>query len=168
MAWKDKKDAKASGAAKGGKSAFGLILSVLALTLLAAGGGGFLGMTLVSSLKAGAEAKGKTDEHPPSSPYAGELSVRELAPVVTNLASPANAWVRLQAAIVYDKKAVPNIELTAAEVTNDLSAFIKTLSVSQIQGASGLQDLREDLNERVQVRTEGRVRELMIEMLVVQ
>ena len=44
----------------------------------------------------------------------------------------------------------------------------RTVTLRQIEGASGLQHLREDLNERVALRTKGQVRELIVEMLVVQ
>ena len=47
-------------------------------------------------------------------------------------------------------------------------AFVRTLTLAQLQGASGLQHLREDLNERVAIRTDGHIHELMIEMLVIQ
>ena len=47
-------------------------------------------------------------------------------------------------------------------------AYLRTLSMAQIEGASGLQHLREDLNERVAIRTKGAVRELIVESLVVQ
>jgi flagellar FliL protein len=46
--------------------------------------------------------------------------------------------------------------------------FLQTLSVLQLGGPSGLQHLREDLNDRAIVRSDGRVRELVIESIVVQ
>ena len=58
--------------------------------------------------------------------------------------------------------------MTAARISDDLLAFVKTLTMAQLQGASGLQHLREDLTERALVRSDGRVREVMIETLVVQ
>ncbi len=56
----------------------------------------------------------------------------------------------------------------AGEITGDVLAFLRTLTLSQIEGASGLRQLREDLNERVAIRSSGRVRELIIQTLVVQ
>ena len=56
----------------------------------------------------------------------------------------------------------------AAQISDDLVAFAKTLTLSQLQGASGLQNLRDDLNERAAVRSQGKVREVVIETLVVQ
>ena len=101
-------------------------------------------------------------------PEIGKSAVRELDPIVTNLAAPDGSWIRLQTAIVYDKADVPQIDVLAAKIGDDILAFVKTLTVAQLQGASGLQQLREDLNERASVRSEGHVRELMIEMMVIQ
>ena len=87
---------------------------------------------------------------------------------MTNLAAPDGAWVRLQAAIVYDKVDQPKIDIMASKVVDDTMAFLKTLTVAQLQGATGLQHLREDLNERAGLRSDGHVKELMIEMLVIE
>jgi flagellar FliL protein len=47
-------------------------------------------------------------------------------------------------------------------------AYLRTLHLPQLEGASGLQALREDLAERVRLRSGGKVREFVIETLVVQ
>jgi flagellar protein FliL len=47
-------------------------------------------------------------------------------------------------------------------------AYLRTLSLAQIQGPSGLLHLREDLNERVKMRSKGVVQELVLETLIVQ
>ena len=92
----------------------------------------------------------------------------ELPPIVTNLAVPEGVRVRIQVALVYGRKDVENPALLMGQVSDDLVAFLKTLTLTQIEGASGLQNLREDLNERAGVRSQGKVRELVIETLVVQ
>ena len=94
--------------------------------------------------------------------------MKELTPVVTNLAAPEGSWIRLQTAIVYDKTDAPGMDLVATKVSQDMLAFVRTLTLEQIQGASGLEALRDDLNERAQLRSDGKVRELLIEMLVVR
>jgi flagellar FliL protein len=96
------------------------------------------------------------------------VAVRELPPIVTNLAAPEGAWMRLQTAIVYDKIDAPQMDLVAAKIGEDTLAFVKTLTMAQLQGATGLQHLREDLNERAAVRSDGHVKEMMIEMMVIQ
>ena len=98
----------------------------------------------------------------------GLLSFRELPAIVANLATPEEARVRIQVAMVYPKKGVENVALLAAKINDDIIAFVKTLTVADLQGPSGLQALREDLNERAAVRSEGKVREIIIEALVVQ
>ena len=141
----------------------GLILPLLVLTLAAAGGGTLIGMQIVASVRGAHPQKPEEAAAKPST-----AAVKELAPIVVNLAAPDGAIVRLQTAIVYDRATTPEIEVTAARISDDLLAFVKTLTMAQIQGASGLQHLREDLSERALVRSDGRVREVMIETLVVQ
>ena len=70
--------------------------------------------------------------------------------------------------MVYPKAGVENSNLLAARINDDIIAFLKTLTVVELQGPSGLQALREDLNERAAVRSDGKVREIIIEALVVQ
>ena len=140
------------------------------LTLIAAGGGGLLGLQLVGKIRNDLEATAKPaapEERPVKSRYAGESSLRDLPPIVTNLASPPNAMIRLQATIVIDGK-VPQPERIAAEIGEDLVAFLRTVPLRQIEGASGLAHLRDDLNERAAIRSENRVRELIIQSIVIQ
>ena len=88
--------------------------------------------------------------------------------MVTNLAAPDGAWIRLQTAVVFDKTDAPAMDLLAPKVGEDVLAFVRTLTLDEIQGASGLEALRDDLNERARLRSDGKVRELLIEMLVVR
>ena len=150
------------------KGALSWLGVMLALTLLAGGAGGFLGLRLVSTVKTRLDAAAKAESLPPEPKYTGDTTLRELPPIIANLADPATAWVRLQASIVIDSKPGEKPDVMLAQISEDLLGFIKTLSLAQIGGPSGLQHLREDLNERAQIRSQGRVRELIIETLVVQ
>ncbi len=145
----------------------GTVVPLLALTVAAGGGGALVGSRIVSAVRAQASppAAGAPAPHPQE---AASSAVKELQPVLTNLLAPEGAWVRLQTAIVYDKSDSAQIDVLSARIGEDVLAFVKTLTVAQLQGASGLQHLREDLNERASLRSDGRVRELVIEMLVVQ
>lgn len=153
-------------ATKGGL--MGVLIPVVVLTVLAAGGGGLIGTQIVAAARrAAAPEAGKlaTAAPTPESP----TSLRELQPVVTNLAgADKDSWIRLQAAIVYDKVDAPQIEVLSAKVGNDILAVMRTLTIADLQGASGLELLREDLNERASIRSDGHIKELIIEMLVVQ
>lgn len=112
--------------------------------------------------KAGAEHGSEKDK-----PVTGTI-VRELSPIVTNIAMPEDVWVRLEASVVYDTAKLPNADMTMREITSDILAYLRTLSLPQIQGARGRRHLREDLSERVAIRTEGKVNELLIQGMVVQ
>ena len=156
-----------AGAKKG--SIFGFIGALGILTLVAAGAGMLLAPRLlapaappaVSTASAAAPA-------PPPSKYAANVDVKELPAIVTNLASPPDAFVRLQAAMVIDDKAAADSAAIGGEIAQDITAYLRTLSVPQLEGAAGLEYLREDLEERAAIRTNGRVHQLMIEALVVQ
>ena len=76
--------------------------------------------------------------------------------------------MRIESSVVFNTGALPNPDVTLAEIRADALAYLRTLSMAQIEGANGLQHLREDLNERVATRTKGAVRELIVESLVVQ
>jgi len=145
------------------------LATMLALTLVAVAGGGALGSYLVASIKRSVESKAKPDTTTVAEgKAANDMNLRDLPPVVTNLAEPADAWVRVQASIVFDPKLVAKPDVLAAQISEDIMGFMKTVSLTQIGGASGLQHLREDLNERAMIRSDGKVRELIIEALVVQ
>ena len=156
------------GADKAGGGKAGGILTVAALTVLAAAGGGLMGKLIAGKGAAPAGAAGAAAAAPPPSAYAGAPEMRALPSLVTNLAEPSDQRIRLQVAMVYPKKAVEKPDILAVQVADDIVAYLKTLSVAQIQGASGLQALREDLTDRAATRSGGKVREVMIENLVVQ
>lgn len=171
------------------KSSSGQIVVVLAVsTLIGVGGGGFLGLTLGVEPPARAVIEAPAGSAPPkaagekreeSAHGAGEaaakdasaatkMKLEELPPIVTNLASPDTGWVRLQAAIVYDSQAVQQPEILVSEVMADIVAFLRTTTLASIEGAEGLRRLHEDLTERAAIRSEGRIREFIIQALVVQ
>ncbi|MBK1622042.1 flagellar basal body-associated FliL family protein [Afifella marina] len=145
------------------------LLGVLAVTLLAGGGGAGLGIYLAGAIEATVTEKLK--EKPADEPqllYSGDMVLQPVGPVVVNVADPADVWVRLETAIVFPNGALENPEVTAGEIREDIMAFVRTMPLSQFQGPSALQHLRDDLNDRAAVRTNGKVSELIIETMVVQ
>jgi flagellar FliL protein len=150
----------------------GLILSVAVVTLAAAGLGAGLGMRTASTIeKAVAErARAETPAAEPAQSAAldGDMVVQPVEAVVTNLAAPGDVWIRLETAVVFKKGAVENPAVMAAEIREDILAYARTVSLAELEGPSALQHLREDLNERVAIRTDGRVNDLVIQSLVVQ
>jgi flagellar protein FliL len=92
----------------------------------------------------------------------------ELPTIVTNLGAPQETWIRLEASLVFDPKAAPHPEALGAQVAEDILAFLRTTTLSQLQGAAGLQYLRQDLNDRIATRTGGAMKEIVIRTLVLQ
>ncbi|GEP03181.1 flagellar basal body-associated FliL family protein [Methylobacterium oxalidis] len=151
----------------GGKGWIGALALV---TLVAVGTGGALGVYLLSSVEQSVDAR-KRDEADKAVKvlaYTGDLGLRSVGSVVTNLTESGDAWVRVESSVVFRAGSLPNPDVTLAEIRADVMAYLRTVSLAQIEGASGLQHLREDLNERVALRTKGAVRELIVESVVVQ
>ena len=92
----------------------------------------------------------------------------DLPPIVTNLAAPADTWVRVEASIVFDAKTTPHPEIVAAEIATDELAYLRTMSLAQLQGPIGLENIRQDLADRAVTRSGGKVSELILRTLVVQ
>jgi flagellar FliL protein len=98
----------------------------------------------------------------------GGPGIVDLPPIVTNLGTPADTWVRLEASIVFDPKTLPHPDVVAAEIATDELAYLRTVSVNDLQGAVGLENIRQDLRDRALVRSGGKVDELLLKTLVLQ
>lgn len=156
---------------KGGKGGvLAMIIGMFLVTLIAVGAGGGIGMYLAGVIEqtVAEKLKAPANKETPELRYSGDVVLERLEPVITNLSEPADTWIRLETAIVFPNGALPNPKVTAAEIRQDIVAYARTISLSQLEGPSALQHLREDLNERVAVRTDGQVSELVIETMVVQ
>ncbi len=92
----------------------------------------------------------------------------EMPPIVTNIGSPKDTWIRLEASIVFDAKTVQHPETLAEDIAGDELAYLRTITLTQVEGPIGLENIRQDLNERAAIRSGGKVSELVIRTLVVQ
>jgi len=150
-----------------------LIATVVAVTIVAGGAGTGLGMQMAARIaKAVAEqtaAAAQPASGSKSEPkISGDMVVKQIDPVITNLASPSDTWIRLETAMVFKNGAIENPDLMAADLRQDMVAYARTMNLAQLEGPSALQHLREDLNERAALRSDGHVSELIIQTLVVQ
>jgi flagellar FliL protein len=102
-----------------------------------------------------------------ASPKSG-AAVIDLPPIVTNIANPSDTWIRMEISIIFDADAVSHPEVDAALISGDALAYLRTLSISQIEGPIGLQTVRADLNERAKIRSGAKVKELVVRAMVVQ
>lgn len=163
------------GGAKAGPGLLmGLIVPAILVTAVAAAGGLLLGQKTAATIETAIALKDATkaqseDGHPiVSAKYASDMVLKSIDAVVTNLAEPADTWIRLETAIVFKTGALENPDVTAAEIRQDILAYLRTVTVARLDGPSALQHLRDDLNERVAIRTGGRVSELVLQTLVIQ
>ena len=91
------------------------------------------------------------------------VALARLEPILTNLAHPSDTWVRTELSLMSD---APLPAGDAEAVGQDLLAFLRTLRLDQVEGPSGFLALREELDERAAMRTEGRVRRVLIRTLL--
>ena len=156
-----------------GKKKSGLVVTiaiVLVLSLIAAGGGWMVGGVIAPQVdqpetasadkshdkdeKKGDEAEDKPREN-----------VIALEPITTNLSYPSDNWIRVEVSLVFTDE--PDDAL-ADQIHQDILAYLRTVSLQQIEGPRGFQYLREDLRERVKLRSEGRVNDLLMRTFVIE
>ncbi len=154
---------------RGNRSAGGLAALCL-LTGLALAVGGLVGVYLADAVENMVEERTKAAEQrePVQLRFTDDTILMRLEPVTANLGDPADVWVRLETAILFRNGDLANPEAAAAEIAQDILSYMKTVTLEELEGASALLFLREDLNDRVAIRTGGRVEELLIETMVVQ
>mgnify|MGYP000882981905 FL=1 len=87
-----------------------------------------------------------------------------LPPITTNLAAPSDTWARMELSVELD---APSKDPTLIDtIHQDLLAFMRTVKLHQIEGASGFQHLKADLTERAAIRSEGHVKAVLIRTLL--
>ncbi len=111
---------------------------------------------------------GKSAESSAAAPPAQPSTIVDLPPIVTNLGAPQDTWIRLEGSIIFDPKTLPHPEAVAGQIGDDVLAYLKTVSLRQLEGPIGLENIRQDLNERAATRSGGKVRAFVIRTLVVQ
>ena len=88
-----------------------------------------------------------------------------LAAITTNLASPSDVWIRLETSLLYDAPQPPEM---AEQIQQDLLAYVRTLKLHQIEGASGYQHLKADLEERAALRSGGHAKQVLVRTMLLE
>jgi flagellar FliL protein len=91
-----------------------------------------------------------------------------LPPVTTNLAGGSRVWVRLEATLVMEEGLGDKTLPLANKIAEDIVAYLRTVTPEQLEGASGFQHLREDLNDRIRIRSEGKVSDILIQTMIIE
>jgi len=142
----------------------GSLLELAIVVLLGAGGGA----AFETWRPASAPEMDKPAESHAGAPSPQRSAIVDLPPIVTNLGSPQDTWIRLEGSIVFDPKTLPHPEAVAAQIGDDVLAYLRTVSLRELEGPIGLENIRQDLNERAATRSGGKVRTFVIRTLVVQ
>ena len=154
---------------KQGPSLIVQIAMLLGVTAAAIGMGWLSGNYLNSHSDGGATAAAtaheKADAHGTAEGEhaAASSSIVVLPAITTNLAAPDEIWVRLEVALVLD---APPAETLTDDIHQDLLGFLRSVKLHQIEGASGFQHLKADLEERARIRSDGAVKKLLIRTLI--
>ncbi|MBC2771750.1 flagellar basal body-associated FliL family protein [Rhizobium sp. AQ_MP] len=167
------------GEAKKKSNLMALVIPLVVLTAVGGGGGWVIGNMLAPQVKQAADAA-KAAEEAAAGDHGGEAKKEEeglpkisteangvvaLEPITTNLAYPSENWIRLEVALLFNGP--PDVQIAEA-VHQDILAYMRTVSLQQVEGPRGLQYLKDDLQERVDLRSEGRVSKVMFRTLVIE
>lgn len=191
MSKKSKKEEKANfpGEEGEGKKKGGIVSTIIGFVLITAiaGGLGFAtSMFLLPTgdnghMTAGKEDHPKKDQHKVEEEGHGEEKAehgdddeeeggptmfghaKSIPAILTNLASPKTTWVRLEVALVSDG---PLAEELPDLIHQDLLAFMRTVKLRHVQGPSGFLTLKAELNDRAAIRSEGKVKQVLIKTLL--
>lgn len=154
-----------------------MIAAVAILTVLGAGGGWLVGGMIAPKIKAVEEEAAKAEEAKAAGEHGGKEEeglahisteangVVQLEPITTNLAYPSENWIRLEVALLF--KGPPDVVI-AESIHQDIMAYMRTVSLQQVEGPRGFQYLKDDIQERVDLRSEGRVTKVMFRTFVIE
>ena len=150
--------------AAAGNSLKASLIELAVVVILAA----FAGAAFEASRAGAPPGADKPAESSAGASPAEPSTIVDLPPIVTNLGAPQDTWVRLEGSIIFDPGTLPHPDAVAGRIGDDILAYLRTVSLRQLEGPIGLENIRQDLNERAAIRSDGKVRAFVIRTLVVQ
>jgi flagellar FliL protein len=152
------------------------IVGFVLVTLLAAGSGVGIAWQL-QSMKSNAATKA-VDSHGGTeaaagagskSPIAEGTIIKPLPSILTNLAdqNTKKPGVRVDISLLLPK-GLPQEDEMVALLAQDIVAFLRTVTTTQIEGPTGFQMLREDLEDIARIRSQGKARGLVIRSFMIE
>lgn len=162
----------------------GILVPLLIVLVLGAGAGFGYGTTLGAPPPASAaRTSGQVGDAdgPKRATSAGESSpmgkadverlkehVVPLEPMIVNMGSAAGRWLRLEGSVAFAQPIKEGREALVAQLNEDLMGYLRSASLAQVESASSLEFLRDDLTEIVQLRTKGRAKRFVLRTLVIE
>ena len=148
------------------------IAAVAVVTVIAGAGGWFLGQMLSPVVNVPKKAEPPPAETTSKKPDDGlpmlsadETGVTQLEPILTNLAYPSDKWVRLDVALMFKDKPDPKV---AEAIHQDIMLYLRTVTLQQIEGPRGFQYLKEDLQDRADLISDGKISKILFRTFVIQ
>jgi len=161
------KDKASSGGGGGG------LIGFIIVTVLAVGFGAGFGFFVDGQLKqsGGGKQAAKSEETEKHEGKKAGISdsakLVAMQPIVANLAEPKDAWIRIEVSMLVENMSQGQDAL-AAELAGDFVAYLRTAALSQFEGPSGFQNLREDLMDRATIRDREHIKDIIIHGVVVE
>jgi flagellar FliL protein len=174
---------------RGGNSAF--IIALVILALIGAGAGAGFSMMFLKSAPQGDHASAGTGDAsakqarsadkvvkaaagPEASSKGGKEGegrkemVKDLEPILVTLAGPQRGWARLELGVILTEETKEDQTPLLKAMAEDMMSFLRTIPLTHIETAAGVEYLREDLTEIARLRSKGRVRTVVMRSLVVE
>ncbi len=169
---------------KGASGGSGFIIALVLVMLIGGGAGFAFGFAFQNAPSAG-RADGSDSGKPPPAPVQPhpardsaesakqtisevQLQVVPLDPVLVNLAGKDRSWIRLEGSVAFTATPDKDRAILLAHMAEDIAGYLKGSSVSQLQSAAGLEALREDLSELVQLRSKNRAVRFILRSLAIE
>lgn len=96
------------------------------------------------------------------------LRVVMFPPVLTTLTEPKGKWIRLEGSILITSDAEEPPEVLAERSGEQILTYLRSLRLDQLEGPASILGLREDLTEMLRVLSNGQVKGILINGLVVE
>jgi flagellar basal body-associated protein FliL len=91
-----------------------------------------------------------------------------IQPLVVRMGGSKGKWIRLEGAVAFSRESKQDRAAIVAQLGQDLMLFLGSTELQQIASPTGLEFLRDDMNDIVQSRTHGQANRFIVKSLVVE
>lgn len=91
-----------------------------------------------------------------------------LEPLIVNVGGNSGRWVRLEGSVAFAQPLKEGREALLAQMSEDVMSYLRSTALLQLESPAGLEFLKDDLMELVQLRTKGRARRFILRTLVIE
>ena len=164
-------EAEGNPAKKKKSAVLGFIVTLLLVSVLAVGAGWFVAGQIKPKPEVAEDEQPKTlvkKEKKKKEKEKKPENFVKLEPILTKLAKSNGKWIRLELGVLADAEAKLNDLEKKLELIDHMSAFLRTISLSEISGPAGYMHLREDLIDRAKLATDGMATDVFVLSLVTE